>query len=319
MSAKRSIFTLTVNPAVDMSCVVDRLTAEHKLRCGRPSYHPGGGGINVARAIQELGGQAIAYWICGGVMGDFLKQLLDQEGCPHVPIAIDGMTRENLVVTDESSGDQFRFCMPGPTLTEWEARKCLDVLGNLDPPPDYLVLSGSLPPGAPDDFYTEFARAAAPHSYVVLDTSGPPLRDGLKGPVDLTKPNLRELGELVGRKVQGEQDIKDAARSLIDQTGLGAVVTSLGRDGAVLTTASEFQHIRAPEVPVSSKVGAGDSMVAGIVLGLSRGMSILQAVRFGIAAGSAAAMTPGTQLCRRSDVERLFSEMAPEIVEQGGP
>ena len=301
--------TLTLNPAIDKSCSVEQVVAERKLRCGKPTYHPGGGGINVARAIHELGGEVSTYWTGGGTTGELLTQLLDDPGIEHHRIAISAMTRENLVVFEQSSGQQFRFGMPGTPLTEEEIQTCVDRLQAIDPPPEYLVLSGSLPPGVDEGLYARIARAADPACRVVLDTSGQPLHLGLQGPIYLIKPNLRELGQLAGGSIEGDSQIREAAQSLIEQGRVQVVVTSLGSKGATLTTDGEHEHIRAPTVRIRSKVGAGDSTVAGIVFSLCQEKSITDAVRYGVAAGAAAVMTGGTELCRRKDTERLYREM----------
>jgi 6-phosphofructokinase 2 len=305
-----SIATLTVNPAVDKNSRVEQVLAEAKLRCDRPSREPGGGGLNVARAIQRLGGTAQAYYTAGGPIGEVLGGLLAEEGQEHHALPVSGWTRENFIVYEGQSGQQYRFGMPGPELTEDEWRGCLERIETLEPAPDYLVASGSLPPGVPDDFYNRMARAAAQRGIrVVVDTSGKALRRGVQGHVFLVKPNVRELSELVGEDLAGEQQQLEAARALIEQGRCEVVVLSLGAGGALLITANGREHVRTPTVPIRSKVGAGDSMVAGIVLGLSRGLDLADAVRYGVAAGAAAVMTPGTELCRREDTERLFGQM----------
>ncbi len=304
------IVTLTVNPAVDKNSAVQQVVAERKLRCEDPEYHPGGGGLNVARAITELGGEVTAYWTCGGAIGQLLEQLLDEEGISHNPISIEAHTRENLIMYERSSELQYRFGMPGATLTAGEVQTCRDRLHAIDPPPEYLVLSGSLPPGVDDDFYAQMAAAMPSTCRVVLDTSGGPLKRGLEAPLYLVKPNMRELGHLAGREVEDDRQIREVARSLIDRGEVQAVVTSLGSGGAVLTTADAHRHVRAPTVTIHSKVGAGDSMVAGLVLALARGKALEDALRFGVAAGSAAVMTGGTELCRREDAERLYHAMS---------
>lgn len=303
------IVTLTLNPAVDKSCSVEQVVAERKLRCGKPVYHPGGGGINVARAIHKLGGEVAAYWTCGAEIGELLKQLLDDEGLEHVGVPIGEMTRENLIVFEESSEQQFRFGMPGATLTEEEIQACTDRLQAIDPPPEYLVLSGSLPPEVDERLYGRVAEAMPPSCRVVLDSSGRPLQLGLESSVYLVKPNMREVRQLASRTVEDDAQIREVAQSLIAQNKAEVVVTSLGSGGALLTTADKHQHFRAPTVKIRSKVGAGDSMVAGIVIALSEGKTVTEAARFGVAAGAAAVMTEGTQLCRRQDTERLYDEM----------
>jgi len=301
--------TLTLNPAVDSITSVERVVAERKLRCGEPRFDPGGGGLNVARAIQRLGGQAVAYWTRGGPMGELLEQRLDAEGVRHRPIPIEAMTRENLIVLEQASGQQFRFGMPGAKLTADEAERCLRSVRELDPAPDFLVLSGSLPPGVEDDFYVRVAEASPSACRIVLDTSGPPLRAGIEGGVYLIKPNVRELSELAGRDRLEVSEIRDVARGLISAGHVRVVVTSLGSSGVMLVTETDCEHIPAPEVEVRSKVGAGDSTVAGIVLGLAQQKEIRDAVRLGVAAGSAAVITEGTELCRRQDAMRLYEEI----------
>jgi 6-phosphofructokinase 2 len=304
-----TIVTLTLNPAIDRHSSVAQVIPEKKLRCAEPELGPGGGGINVARAIQKLGGTARAVWTCGGIMGELMRQLLDDEAVDHQPMSVRGMTRLNLIVREERSGQQFRFNMPGAALSRQEARACLDLVEKLEPPPEFLVLSGSLPPGVPSNFYAQIAHAAPKTTRVVLDTSGDALRSGVEAPVFLIKPNLHELEQLAGRDIAGNEDIRDVSRQLIDEGQAKAIVTSLGRGGAVLVTADDYQHVGTPTVKIRSKVGAGDSTVAGIVLALHRGESITDAMRFGVAAGAAAVMNEGAQLCRREDTERLYASM----------
>jgi 6-phosphofructokinase 2 len=304
-----TIVTVTVNPAIDTSCSVEQVVPERKSRCSEPHRDPGGGGLNVARALRRLGGEAVAFWTCGGALGHLLGRLLDEEGLDHRAIPVEGMTRESLTVLETSTTLQYRFGLPGPRLRPEEARECLSRVGAFEPTPDYLVLSGSLPPGAPDDLYAQFARQAPASCRVVLDASGDALRSGLGAGVYLIKPNVRELGQLAGRVIERDADIEEISRRLIRDGRVEVVVTSLGAGGAVLVTAAGAERLRAPTVEIRSKVGAGDSTVAGVVLGLTRGSSVRDAVRFGVAAGAAAVMTEGTSLCRREDAERLYREM----------
>lgn len=303
------IVTLTLNPAVDKSSVVEQVVPERKLRCEHPRFDPGGGGINVARAVCILGGSARALWTKGGHVGETLQQLLEAGSIPHQPIPITDVTRENLTIYETVTGLQYRFGMPGPILTDDDANACLDAVSQLGPETEFLVLSGSLPPGLPDDFYSQVAARAPEHCRVVLDTSGEALRRGLERPVYLIKPNLRELGQLAGREVYTDREIAQVARALIDAGRVEVVFLSIGRGGAMLITRNEFLHIRAPTVPIRSKVGAGDSTVAGFVHSLALGRSLVEAARFAVATGTAAVMTEGTLLCHRADVERLYAEM----------
>lgn len=303
------IMTVTLSPALDKSCSVAQVVAERKLRCGPPAYYPGGGGINVARAITALGGDVAAYWPCGGKNGELLKRLLDEEGVTNHPITIQAMTRENLTVCERSGEQQFRFGMPGARLTDGETRSLLQSLRVSDSRPDYLVLSGSLPPEVDEGLYAEIAESMPTSCRVILDTSGRSLRRGLGSRVFLIKPNMRELEQLSGQSIEDDRQIRDVARSLIDEGKSQVVVTSLGSGGAVLTTADWHEPIRSPTVKIRSKIGAGDSMVAGIVFALAAGKSIPDAVRYGVAAGAAAVTTEGTELCRRQATEQLYREM----------
>ncbi len=308
-----SIVTLTLNPAIDKNTKVGHVRPEKKLRCDAPQFHPGGGGLNVARAVFKLGGSAHAVWTCGGHTGRYLSELLDSERIDHHPLPIAGTTRENLIVYEEESGLQFRFGMPGAPLTDAEMQQCLDYVRGLDPKPNYLVLSGSLPPGVPTNFYASVAHAAPPSTRVILDTSGAALVEGIEQGLFLIKPNIAELEKFCDHAIRGESDIIKTSRKLIDAGRTQAVVTSLGAGGAMLVTADLHQHVYAPTVRIRSKVGAGDSMVAGIVVALQRGEPLERAVLFGVAAGSAAVMTEGTELCRQEDTERLFELLVNQM------
>src|SRR5208283_2057606 len=298
----QTIVTLTVNPTIDTNSAVECVIAERKLRCKRPHHEPGGGGINVSRAIKKLGGESIAFFPVGGPTGKLLQDLLDQEGVNQHPIPIEDWTRENFNVLDESSRHQFRFIMPGAKMTEGEWHQCLEAIASLQPAPAYVVASGSLPPGVPDNFYARLAQAVKKQgSRFVLDTGGDPLRLALEEGVYLIKPNLRELCQLVGHEVREEPQQAEVALTMIHSKQSEVVVVSLGAGGALLATTEGTVRLRAPSVMAKSKVGAGDSMLGGIVLGLARGMMLRAAVRFGIAAGSAAVMNPGTELCHRED------------------
>ena len=305
-----NIATLTMNPAIDVNTSVDNVAAERKLRCSDPSREPGGGGINVSRAIRKLGGESIALYTCGGFTGKMYQELLDNEGLNHKPIPIKGDTRENIIVFEQSSALQYRLCMPGPILTNDELKVSLSHLSSLDPKPDFVVVSGSLTPSAPKNFYAQVARVAKQlGSKIIVDTQGDPFRLALEEGLFLVKPNIRELSQLDDHAIDDEKQIEDMAKKIVHHKWSEVVVVSLGAAGALLVTVDKCQYIRPPAVPTISKVGAGDSMVAGIVLKLAQGKTIQDAVCFGVAAGTAAVMTPGTELCRREDTERLFDEM----------
>ncbi len=305
----KTIITLTLNPTIDKSSSVDRVVPEHKLRCDAPRYEPGGGGINVSRAIRNLGGTAKTFYLAGGYDGERLRELLDAEEIDHQPVSIEGATRQNLIIYEEGTGQQYRFGMPGPEISEAEWKNCLDVLTGMDEPPDFLVASGSLPPGVPKDFYVRLARKSKEMgTKLVLDTSGEPLSLAVhKEGLFMVKPNLKELKDIAGEPAfDDESHMEKLAQEIIEDGGSEVIVMSLGAAGAMFVSKDGCERLRAPTVSIQSKVGAGDSMVAGIVLSLARGMSMKEAVRFGVASGAAAVMTPGTELCSREDTERLY-------------
>jgi 6-phosphofructokinase 2 len=313
------IATITINPAIDKSAVVDRMVADRKLRCGPPTYEPGGGGINVSRAIRKLGGGSLVLYTAGGLTGQMLTSLLDREELSHQAVPIEGLTRENLTVLETFSGRQYRLVMPGPVLDEKEWQQCLQEVADLVPKPDYLVGSGSLPTGVPTDFYARLAQLVRDWGgRMIVDTSGEPLRQVVKTGVFLIKANLREFAELTGQDLVDELQTETLARGLVETGQCEAVVVSLGAAGALLVIAAGCERFRAPLVPIVSKVGAGDSMVAGLVLSLARGQSLKTAVRFGVAAGAAAVMTPGTELCHQEDATRLYQFIKTEQWHNGG-
>ena len=302
------IVTVTVNPALDVSFEVDQVIAERKLRCTRPVMHPGGGGINVARVALRLGQAARALWVGGGRDAPVLGDLLDHEQVPHERLPTRDELRRSLHVEERATGDMFRFVMPGAELTDDEQAHILDRVAALDGVA-YVVLSGSLSPSLPVDFYARLAERCPREARVVLDTSGDPLARGLAGRIYLVKPNRNELSRMVGRELADHADLARAARELIDAGRVEVVAVSLAEDGLLLVTREGPEHVAAPTVEMVSAVGAGDSTVAGIVVGLARGMPLTDAARLGAAAGSAAVMTEATELCRPEDVARLFAEL----------
>jgi 6-phosphofructokinase 2 len=306
----KTIVTMTVNPAIDKSSSVAHVTAERKLYCTPPRFEPGGGGVNVSRAIKKLGGESLLLYPAGGLTGDRLKELLDREGLNHRPLPIGGLIRESLVVMEESTGRQYRFGMPGPEFKQQEWEQFLTALSNVEPAHDFLVASGSLPPGVPDDFYARMARVGKERgAKVIIDGSGEAMKRALMEGVYLIKPNIREFRELVGKDIKEEAQIKAEAQKMVKSGRCEVLVISLGAAGALVVGEAFDEHILPLTVPIVSKVGAGDSMVAGIVLSLARGNPLRESVLYGVAAGSAAVMTPGTELCRREDAERLYESI----------
>ena len=304
------IVTLTMNPAIDKSSRVEHVVAERKLRCRPPSFEPGGGGINVSRAIRNLDGHSLAVYPSGGAPGRLFRELLDNDGINHHSLPVKNWTRQNLVIYETDTGQQFRFGMPGPELSRDEWQSCLDMIFEPATTSDFLVASGSLPPGVPDDFYARLAhRCEKKNIRLILDTSKQPLCSAVEKGVFLIKPNLNELDTLAGYRLENEPDRESLARSLVEQGKSQHVVVSLGAAGVLAASVAGVRRLRAPTVDIKSKVGAGDSMVAGITMKLAEGRSFMDAVHYGVAAGAAAVMTPGSALCRRSDTESLYEQV----------
>jgi 6-phosphofructokinase 2 len=300
-----------MNPSIDESASVRHVVADRKLRCSEPSREPGGGGINVARALHRLGASTLAIYPAGGPAGDLLRSLLEREGVPQLPVPITAWTRENVNVLEEETGRQFRFVFPGPRLgpPDWQA--CLEALDSLRPGPAWIVASGSLPPGVPVDFYASVARSARRVSArFALDASGEALSRALGEGVSLIKPSLGEFQQLTGLEDAEEPHLAREAAKLIAAGRCETIVLSLGAAGVLAVQAGGAERIVSSSVPVRSTVGAGDALLAGIVLRLQQGFAFSEAVRFGVAAAAATVMRPGTELCRREDAERLYEQTA---------
>lgn len=332
-STPAPIVTLTVNPALDLSSSTDRIEPEHKLRCGPSVVEAGGGGVNVSRVIARLGGASTALVTVGGATGGAYRDLLAAEAAALaalpgdgamstelIPIA--GATRQNITIDETTTGHQFRFVLQGPTLSDDEGMLCLDTLDAALPPgPGFVVLSGSLPPGAPDDFYARAVQRARQRGVrAVVDASAAALAAAVEAAPHIIKPSGRELRELAvtlglaPRGIATEQVEVDQlvafAQQLIARTGTAIVALTLGAQGAVVVTADVVLRLSSPAVEVRSTVGAGDSFLGAMVLRLAQGHDLAAAARAGVAAGAATASMPGTELGERAHIERLEAQLA---------
>jgi 6-phosphofructokinase 2 len=301
-----SIITITFSPCIDKSTSIPALVAEKKLHCSNPKLEPGGGGINVARVIHKLGGNVMAVFPSGGYTGTHFNYLLEKEQIPCSIIHTENETRENIIVYDESTGNQYRFGMPGTALKETEWKECLQVIeesANVD----YIVASGSLPPGVPTAVFSLLAKIAqTKKARFIADTSGDALKEAAETGAFLLKPNLGELASLAGKKMISTDEIETVAKQILQQYPVEILVVSAGADGAMLFTKNETHKAVAPQVDRKSTVGAGDSMVAGIIFSLSQQSTLKQALQFGVACGTAATINPGTELCNPSVASMLY-------------
>ena len=316
------ILTLTLNPALDLSAHAPRVLAGPKLRLSEPVVEPGGGGINVARAIHILGGQARMLAGLGGVAGARIKALLDEGGLTVEALAVPGETRQSLSVIDQSDGGQYRFVLPGPV---WPAALCEEFLSRaagMAAGGGWVVLSGSQPPGVPGGFPRRLAARLAPGgARLVVDTSGAAMADllaGGDGPVPwCLRMDQAESEAAAGYPLPKPADSLAFAEALVARGAARIVVLARGADGSVLAGEGARLHCRPPVVPVDSKTGAGDSFTGAFVLALARGDDPGAALRWGTAAAAAAVMTGSTALCRRGDTERIF-EASLLVPPEGG-
>ncbi|MEL1245336.1 1-phosphofructokinase family hexose kinase [Flavobacterium sp. DGU11] len=303
----KHVLTITLNPTVDKSCEAEGIKPEKKVRCSQPKYEPGGGGINVSRGLARLGVSSTALFTSGGRTGELLEKLLQKEKIAIQPIAVSAGTRENFIVVDTTSNDQYRFGMPGEEITREEAEKIHTEILNTSPFPEIVVISGSLPPGIEPSFLSSLIKELkAKNARVIADTSGDALTEIMKEGVFLLKPNLGELSRLTGKEELDNESADEAAKQLIDEGKAEIVVVSMGPQGAYLVTKDETLHVPAPSVKKLSTVGAGDSMVAGMVSVLAKDGSMIEMARMGVACGSAATMSKGTGLFTKENAERLY-------------
>lgn len=305
-----AILTVTPNPAIDVSASTQTVTSEHKLRCADVRRDPGGGGINVARVLTRFGARCTAVYPGGPILGRLLRDLLEREGVPSIALEIAGETRESFTVLERASGREYRFVLPGPRLEPGEWQACIDLVDRHAGPLAYVVGSGSLPEGAPEDFFARLARAARQRgARMVLDTSGAPLAAALHEGVYLVKPNLRELRELTGEALESEDDWGRAAQALVRTGGAQLVALTLGHRGALLATRDRYLRASALQVQIASTVGAGDSFVAAMLWRLASGSPLVEALAWGVAGGTAALLAPGTRLAFEDDTRRLAGQV----------
>lgn len=302
------IITLTMNSSVDLHYNVARMESVKKLRASEPLIFPGGGGINVSRVIKELGAHSIAVFTAGGPTGEFLREMLDHFALLTRVVLIEEQSRISATIYETETGEEFRPTPVGPALSDGEWRACFDAIFEYDA--SYIVATGSLPVGVPPDFYARVAeKAKSRATRVVLDTSGEALGAALEVGVFLVKPNLLELETFTGRAAANPEEQCALARQFVLDGRAEVVAVSLGGDGALLATRDGCVRLAAPQVKVKSTVGAGDSFVAGMTLGLYQGRPVEDAFSLGLATGTATVLTAGSELCHQADVECLFQQI----------
>lgn len=303
------IVTLTINPAVDISTSVRKMLPFTKMRCAEAQRDPGGGGINVARVLTRLGIDTIAIYPAGGATGQTLAALVEHESVRSIVVPTAHNTREDITIFDETTREQFRLVFPGALLSDFEWQQCLDAVARISSQAGFVIASGSLPPGVPDDFYGKVVRASKGAARVIVDTTGTALKAALKAGIYLIKPNLHEFQDLAGISTEDEPSLLEAGRSLLDRYRIEIIAISLGSQGALLLTRDIA--LRANGLPIEpvSVSGAGDSFLAAMVSSLANNDDLEAALRYGVAGGSAALLRPGTGLSLREDIHRLASSV----------
>ncbi|WP_052284419.1 6-phosphofructokinase II [Kluyvera genomosp. 1] len=301
------IYTLTLAPSLDSATQTPQIYPEGKLRCTSPIFEPGGGGINVARAITFLGGNATAIFPVGGATGQHLSELLLAENVCVESIETQEWTRQNLHVHVDASGEQYRFVMPGATLHADELEKLRAKVQQI-PTGSLLVISGSLPPGVSLEAFVTLIKTAQQQGLrCIIDSSGEALAAALNiGHIELVKPNQKELSALVQRELIQPDDVRTAAQEIVRSGKAHRVVVSLGAQGALAVDANCCVQVVPPPIKSQSTVGAGDSMVGAMTLKLAENTDLKTMVRYGVAAGSAATINQGTRLCSHDNTQKIF-------------
>lgn len=301
------ILSVSLNPAVDISCTAEAVEATIKVRTSNQVEDPGGCGVNVARVIATLGGTPELLYLAGGATGALLREILGSLPIKQHRIVSSASTRISYTVRDLKQGLEYRFIPEGPAINRDEFQQVLDIIEQLDF--DYIVATGSLPKNAPQDAYAQIAQISARKgARVLLDSSGRALSETVEqASVFLVKPSLEEMEQLTGKSLDPDRAGEEALK-IIRRGSVENIAVSMGAQGALLATTSGVSFAPAPNVTPGSAVGAGDSFVAAMTFALANDIAIEEAFHLGIAAGSAAVMTTGTQLCRREDVIRLYKQ-----------
>lgn len=303
------VLTVTVNPSVDVSMAVDRLVPDEKMRAHDCRREAGGGGVNVSRVLRRLDVPATSFVVAGGPVGSELVSLMNADGLDVSEFTIPHTTRESVAVTESSTNRQYRVSVPGPSIDDPETLRRRIMLEAETA--QIVVLSGGAGPGLPTDFYARIVADLAPSTTTIVDSHGPALAAVTARSATVVKPSQKELAELVGWEPMTADEIERAALEVLDQGTVNAVVASRGPTGALLVSRDQPPlWFRPPPVRPVSTVGAGDSMVGGIAASLARGQDLADAVRFGVAAGTAAVLTPGSELCEPADIARFIDQVA---------
>jgi len=299
------IYTITLNPALDRTVWVEEIKPDDSNRIKKEERFAGGKGIDVSRVLTMLGIGSTALGFVGGFTGEELEGRLLNEGISCDFIRISGETRTNIIMNDMRTGIQSVFGASGPVIEPYELMRIIHKIESLEHP-EIVIISGSIPPGVHPKIYrklTEIVKSR--NAKVILDADGEALAEGTRGLPDLIKPNIHELGRLVGAELKEVDDVISAAKRN-QKSGISNVIVSMGSKGLLLIGEKESYHAFHPMVEVKNTIGAGDSAVAGFVYGMVEGKGLKEALVYAVAAGTATTLMPGTALCCKDDFLRLI-------------
>lgn len=302
-----------MNPAIDLGSGVEQVQPDKKLRCEGLHIEPGGGGVNVARAMKRLGTEATAIFPSGGLCGSLYERLLDDEGVTYHRVQVEhGIRRINTNIREKAENRQYRFCTPGTTLTEGDCKRLLQCVEERLEPGVILVVSGSLPPGAPSDFYAQVAEIADTREALsILDASDSMSEEVAETPWSWILPNKREFQHILGHTVE-DRDLENALEDFIENSRIRNMLLTMGKQGILYAGEGGRFRIDSPDVEKVSAVGAGDSATAGLASALAQEQSHQSAIQWAVAAGSAAVMTAGSHLIEKKDFDRLLGKIQGE-------
>lgn len=303
------IYTLTLNPAVDRELKVSKIEFDSVLRASESRVDFGGKGFNVSRLLKGMGEPSIAIGFVGGSAGRLLQEGLRNLSIETDFVWIPAETRTNISIVPQLHDHYIKVNEKGPLVNAPEQKELLDKIGSLAKRGDWWVLAGSLPPGVDDDFYARIMNLLNKHeARVILDIMGESLRLACTEKPYLVKPNADEVHALTGLSMDMPAEIVMAAVE-VRRMGTQNVVISMGKTGALLQTPKETWLVHSPKIKEKNPIGAGDSMVGGLVWALTQGMTLKESLAWGVASGAATASLGGTEVGSRSLIEKLFSQV----------
>lgn len=309
------IYTITLNPALDRTLWIEKIRDDVSNRILEEHSFAGGKSIDVSKVLKNFGVDNTALGFVGGFAGRELEGRLLNEGIQTDFIRVSGETRTNIIIHEKETGRQLAFNARGPEIRPDELMQLVEQIETM-PCPEVMAIGGSLPPGVSPAIYRKIITLVKKcQAKVVLDVDGEALRQGIKALPNVIKPNIHELSELVGRELNGLEEVTAAARDINGQ-GVEIVLVSMGAKGILLVANGHEYLATPPPVKVESTIGAGDSSVAGFIYGLVKGSDLKESLIYAVAAGTATTLSQGTALCKRDDFERLAHQVELEVMKE---